>query len=371
MICEPFYGHMSINIDWIPHDMSWKKEEDRTMGVRIINGGNIQCLFYPPFVAKLPIEQLYGVIQHELEHLVRCHCVRIGERDKLRWNIAADMSVNGKRSNPRIGYKNNKGDIVLPLNGNMVWIPEDWDADDTTETYYELLKNDVIENHGQILDDHDTWNQSDLSADEIRQVVKNLIEQAVEKSKGNTPDHVISAIKKLNKPIIRWRQLLRNYIGRHSGNTRYTYSRRNRRRRNFGIKGTSKHATSDINVIIDISGSINNNELQQFFTEIEAINYKCKIWLLQWDEQFRGYAKYRRGDWKKLKLHGRGGTDMSAPIKWLCDNGQVKGLQIMLTDGYCDYSSERHMNLISVITTNDQYTNIPDWGKVIMMDMIN
>lgn len=370
MICEPFYGHMSIGITWIPHEMAWKPVEERTMGVRIVNGGDIQCLYYPPFVDSLSIEQLYGVIQHELEHLIRCHCTRVGNRDNRLWNIAADMAVNGKRSNPKIGFKDSKGDLILPLDGEIVWIPEEWHSDQTTEYYYELLNDNQESNaDGRVIDDHDVWSQSESSADEIRQIVKNVVTDAIEKAQGKIPNHVQNIISQLNQPVVMWQQMLRYYIGRRSGNRRYTYSRRNRKRRIFGLKGTSRHATSDINIIIDTSWSITAEELQQFFTEIEAISHKCDIWLLQWDDQFRGYDRYRRGDWRKITLNGRGGTDMAAPLEWLCANQVVKDLQIMLTDGYCNYSDPKEFDYICVITTDDDKTQRPTWGNVINMSM--
>lgn len=365
MICEPFYGHVSINMNWISHDMSWKAEQDRTMGVRIVNGGEVQCLFYPPFVEKLSIEELYGVIQHEIEHIVRCHCTRIGNRNAKKWNIAADMVVNGKRTDPRIGYMNSQGERILPNQGDMIWIPDQWDSDLSTEQYYEMIDDQIPDD--LLLDDHDVWQQSDVSEDEIRQVVKNLVDEAADRSQGRVPSHLESAIKNLNKPVVRWRELLRQYIGNFVGNKRFTYSRRNRKDRSFGVKGISKHATSEINIILDVSGSIKDDELQQFFTEIEAISYKSKIWLLQWDDRFRGYDTYRRGDWKKISVRGRGNTDMAAPIEWLCDNKLIKSVQIMLTDGYCEYSQQKNINYICVITTDDEYTQLPDWGHIVRM----
>jgi len=279
------------------------------------------------------------------------------------------MSVNGKRHNPRIGYKDNRGNVTLPLNGEIIWIPDDWDSDLTTESYYDLLDQEQLScsDFSNQIDDHETWSQSEVSADEARQVVKNLINEAVDKSLGRLPDHVQSIIKRLSQPIVKWQQLLRLNVGRHIGNKRHTYSRRDRRSRAFGTKGTSKHAIGEGNVIVDISRSVNEQELEQFFTEIEAISFKCQIWILLWDDQFRGYAKYRRGDWRKIPLNGRGGTDMAAPIEWLYQNRLVKDVQIMLTDGYCEYSSPKNMEYICVVTTNDTNTKLPSWGKVIQM----
>ena len=424
MTREPWYGHIAMNMVWIASEMP----SQRTMGVRIVNGGEIQCLYYPPFVDSLSIRELFAVIQHEIEHIVRCHCVRVGSRNPEAWNIAADMCVNGQRKKPRIGYlEPTTNELILPLKGNIVWIPEDWPSDDTSEVYYDRLEkqqqkigntcnncgrptkggkggkckgndnspgsgNDPGSNSqgsgndscpscgnaingeynyggvkGRVIDDHSTWNQTDVSLDEARQMIKDVVDQATSKCQGNAPGHLLDAIAQLNKPIIRWRELLRQYLGKHAGNQRRTYSRPNRRRQWFGSKGISHHAASDVTVIVDTSGSIGKKELQQFFAEIELISCRSRVWLLQWDHAFQGYSRYRRGDWKNVVVKGRGGTDMAAPLDWLIENGMVKDVQVMLTDGVCNYAENKGFPYMCVITTPEGTTQGPTWGHTIRM----
>ena len=391
MLLEPWYGHIAMNMVWKASQMDWQPEESRTMGVRIIDGGIVECIYYPSFVDKLSMKELYAVIQHEIEHIVRCHCIRVQKRDPHLWNIAADMTVNGRKKSPRIGYKDTANlNVVVPLDGKIIWIPDGWPSDETTEYYYNRLvkaadkkriedqKNGnkskkgnggsgtdpIVE--GDMIDDHSTWSQSNVSADEARQVVKDMVNEATNKSQGKAPGHLLEAIESLNKPIVKWRELLRSYIGRNCGNQRKTYSRSNRRRQSFGTKGISHHACSKVNVIVDTSGSIGKDELQQFFAEIEAIAHKSEVSLLLWDYAFQGYNKYRRGDWKKVQVKGRGGTDMAAPIEWLCENNLVKDVQIMLTDGFCNYASDKKFPFICVLTCADGLK--PDWGKCVIME---
>jgi hypothetical protein len=141
MTREPWYGHIAMSMVWIPSNMPWLPEFRRTMGVRIVNGGEIQCLYYPPFVESLSIRELFAVVQHEIEHIVRVHCIRVGGREPHAWNIAVDMAVNGTKSHPRIGYHEaNTNEIIVPLKGNIVWIPEDWPKDGTSEQFYDMLE---------------------------------------------------------------------------------------------------------------------------------------------------------------------------------------------------------------------------------------
>jgi predicted metal-dependent peptidase len=427
MTRNPWYGHIAMSMSWIPSNMSWIPESKRTMGVRIVNGGDIQCLYYPPFVDKMDIRELYSVIQHEIEHIVRCHCVRVGHRNPEAWNIAADMTVNGRKNDPRIGYREaSSQELIVPLKGNIIWIPDDWQSDQTSEWYYDKLEKRQQEmgkvcgncgrsmpkdqkgkgkgkdqgqqagsgegedrdegqcptcgqdgsegyNYGGIsgkhIDDHSTWNQSDVSEDEARQVIKDVVDQATEKTKGDVPGHLKDAIAALGKPVVRWRELLRHYLGRHVGNQRKTYSRRNRRHNRFGVKGISHHAAANVVVIIDTSGSIGKRELEQFFAEIDAISSRAKVMVLQWDHAFQGYEKYRRGDWKGFEISGRGGTDMASPIYWLMENNQVADVQVMLTDGYCSYADPQQFPMITCITTTEGTTNGPDWGHTVRLNV--
>lgn len=408
MTQEPFYGHFCINMRWIKSDFGWLPEQQRTMGVRIVDGGIIECLWYEPFVNKLSLEELYAVIQHEIEHIVRLHCVRVGGRHPRAWNIAADFTVNGVRERPRIGYKDTADKYIVPMADEICWIPQGWPVDETAEYYYDRLEKEYTylfangdgdsESEGsgesdgdgsgdgddkkkgkgkgkngrgggdkfKMLDDHSVWNQSTVSADEARQLVKSMAMDAAEKSQGKVPGHMQSLIEKLNEPIIYWKDLLKQYIGRYVGGSRQTYSRRSRRRDEFGIPGVSHRAASLVNVILDTSGSIGTSELQQFFSEIEQISVRSKVMLLQWDHAFQGFQQYKRHSWKELKVNGRGGTDMAAPIQWLIENGQIADVQIMLTDGYCNWHDPCDFPMITVITTNE--TTAPSWGHTVRLD---
>lgn len=459
MMKEPFYGHLAMGMTWHANDFAFEPvEEARTMGVRIVNGGEIQCIYYPPFVEKLSLEEIYAVVQHELEHILRCHCIRVGDRDPRAWNIAADMTVNGTRSNPRIGYKDGTGDsgVIIPMKNEIVWIPEDWEKDGASEEYYaKLMKNqqnvcpkcgkvkggggggkqkgkqqgqgqqpgqgnqpgqgqgkgnqpgqgqgqgqgsgqgqgnqpgqgggcgecdacggeggdegeyryDGV--HGKPIDNHSVWQQTDVAEDEARQLIHDLVQQTIEKSQGHVPGHMQEILKHLGKPVVRWRELLRQYLGRHVGNKRKTFSRANRRYTAFGLPGVSHRAAATVNVIVDTSGSVSTNELQQFFAEIETIAYRSKIFVLLWDHAYQGFSSYRKGDWKKFKINGRGGTDMAAPVKWLMDEKRIADVQVMFTDGECNYAPKQNFPMITVISRGKGYGQEPNFGHVVHMN---
>ncbi len=382
---EPWYGHVAMRMVWTESQMPWMPEPQRTMGVRIMSNYQVECIYYPPFVEKLKLEELYAVIQHEIEHIVRMHCLRIGSRIPEAWNIAADMTVNGPRSAPRIGYtESGKADArIIPMVDEICWIPEDWKKDDTAENFYARLTKDQKrvavevgddgtyrfgEYQGKPLDNHDIWNMSDASQDVARQIVKDLVHNATQEC-GSHPGHLSDAIKQLSKPVVRWREMLRQYLGKHLGNSRKTFSRANRRTGIFGMPGVSHHAASTATVIIDTSGSVGQAELQQFFAEIDMISSKTKTNVLMWDHAFQGYGRYRKNMWRNWEIKGRGGTDMAAPVMWLIEKHLISDVIIMLTDGFCNYAPEQSFPMVTVITNASG--SKPEWGKVVMMNLNN
>ena len=92
---EPWYGSFAIGMKWTPRI----DPELTAMGVRITRSGGVECIYSPHFVNNIPFENLYGVIKHEIEHIVRLHCIRgvrhtkkraylhIEERNTAAWYI--------------------------------------------------------------------------------------------------------------------------------------------------------------------------------------------------------------------------------------------------------------------------------------------
>ena len=224
------------------------------------------------------------------------------------------------------------------------------------------------QHEGHALDDHESWTQSEISQDEARQVIHDMAHDATEKSQGFMPGHLKEILDQLAKPIVRWREILRQYLGTHVGNRRKTFSRVNRHQQQFGTKGISRHAAATVVVIVDTSGSIGTAELEQFFAEIELISYKAKCMILQWDAEYQGYERYRRGDWKRITCNGRGGTDMPGAYRWLEENKQIPDLTICLTDGFTALPEPRAYPMVWVSTTDQPG---PEWGTTIYMTKYN
>jgi predicted metal-dependent peptidase len=218
---------------------------------------------------------------------------------------------------------------------------------------------------GSWIDDHSIWNESTVSKDEARQVVKDMADQAASKSCGNVPGHLQEVLKQLEKPIVNWKYVFRQLMGRKAGGKRITYSRRSRRHNHFGVPGQSSHASIPLNVLVDTSGSMGTKELEMVFTEIEAMSQRFKITVVQFDHAVQGKPqKYHRGDWKKIKISGRGGTSFTNVFDWIEEHKMVADANIMLTDGYADFGPKRPYHVLWAIVNKESK---PPWGEYVMV----
>ena len=415
-----FYGHMSMSVDW--------KESNKVnaMGAKITREGAIQCLYNPVYIITTTPARIIACIEHMMDHLVRLHTIRTVAREHEVWDVATDMVVNGHAGKPNVGFYDEKTKTTIHATDEPIFLNNEWPDNSSAEEVYDLLikgpkkpkkkKDDSSsfggqcgegdgdgeegegedgdgdakgktkgkgkgkpnskggsgsgEGHGDMADDHSIWHESDVSMDEARQIVNDMVDSAANRSIGQVPGHLTEAIKNLKTPIVMWRDHLRHLIGRSIGNERPTYSRENRRRQEFGIKGFTKRAASKVKVIVDTSGSISTKELEQFFSEIEAISYKAEVKVLLWDHAFQGYSKYRKGDWESYQVNGRGGTNMVEPFTWLENEGEIGQLVILLTDGYTPWPPPKQYQTIFVITNDAKTVSAPEWGEVIRMNLV-
>lgn len=401
---EPWYGHAAMEIHWIANNSI------STMGVRLRADAEIECLYNEDFVARLSLRHLYAVIQHELDHVFLGHLLRCQSFEPELWNIAADMVVNGRRDHPRIGYDTKTyGAKALPMDENICWIPKHFPEECNAETYYGLLRNrleqlreqnsDVSPAHegkqerkSQALmpaenevdtylkpliagtshpdrfpwqmDHHEVWSQGDSPVDQesYECALKNLRNRLGPKSRGQGSGDVSERISETTRSQVSWKSVLRSFIARcrMRGRKKSSPLRRNRRIDIFGLPGTIPGRRLRASVVVDTSGSVSSEELRLFFSEMEILQNQCTFSVLQWDHAFQGFwPEYKKGDYKRIQLKGRGGTDMVAPVKWLMQKSLLADCVIMFTDGYCNFPSPFGVPLL-VVLTNENMTP-PDW----------
>ena len=143
-------------------------------------------------------------------------------------------------------------------------------------------------------------------------------------------------LEKLVKPKVNWKTLLRKEIREWAGkNVINTWIRPSRK---FGnsLPGIKRFGLPKIWSFIDVSGSINDKEFQQFISEVVAIfgSGVPKVVIVAWDTNVcNEYEVRKKADIPKLQFRGGGGTTFTPIIQSYSNKIKNQDLIIVLTDG--------------------------------------
>ena len=154
---------------------------------------------------------------------------------------------------------------------------------------------------------------------------------------GKLNGSVARLVERLLRSSVPWRSVLARYM---SGSARidYNINRPSQRREGDAIM-PSLH-TKQINVVvaIDTSGSIENDELNEFVAEVNAIKglVNAQITLLACDAQLDSNGPWEYEPWEQFKLpdslQGSGGTNFSPVFEWIQNQNRFPDLIIYFTD---------------------------------------
>ena len=166
---------------------------------------------------------------------------------------------------------------------------------------------------------------------------------------GCIPSTIQRMIDSLAKPKVNWRQALKRYVNRIRIR-RYAWTRPNRGLFNQGwtVPGMrSQDNELDIVVMFDTSGSISQDQLTAFVSELQGIlaafpRYNVWTWCFDaavQEDSIIQLRKHHDGDgWNHMKrfierISGGGGTDFEVNWDFMKSRKMKPKLAIMLTDG--------------------------------------
>ena len=197
------------------------------------------------------------------------------------------------------------------------------------------------------MDDHGTWSEVPESIKEyVEGKVKAMVEKATKHADsqangwGNIPVELADQIRKSVSNIINWRNVLRQFVGSITRGGRTTSIKRINSRYPYIHPGVKRGYTAKLLIAIDQSGSVSNEMLTEFFSELSSLTKKVSIDILPFDTEAheKDIYEWKRGTNHPAKRVRGGGTDFNAPTKVANDprnRGRWDGLLIM-TDGECE-----------------------------------
>ena len=339
-----------------------------------------RCYINPEFVDQIGIKQAAGVLVHEVYHLISNHAERSKNyaADHQIWNIAGDMAINQDlRSNG----------IELP---EWVIYPQNFNQQDgeLAETYYDQLIKDAIKIPGDYVaegsgatGEEETWEKgkgdgTDGTSEAKGEMVRRQVAKDIERHPGSVPGGLARWANEHLNPIVDWQTKLssaiRGQISKAAGMVDYTYSQRSRRSALFGdfIMPRMVKPIPDVSVLIDTSGSMNDDDLGRAMAETQSILAALGNPITVYTADTEVHTNQQVFDVSAIKMVGGGGTDMDRAINEVADAGSP-WLLVVITDGWTGWPSVKPTKIdhtIAVITQPDQVRNVPEWIESIAVD---
>ncbi len=381
LVHVPFFSSllfdlMDVEIGKFPHIFG---DLNPTAGT---NGRKIW--FDQDFLSSLTLPEAVFVLCHEIGHAMWLHMERGKKYMDLGfdaqpfqpriYNMAADYVINDMLVKSGIGSMPKIGLLDSAYTNEML----------VEDVYRELLKkmppprtirvtaNGKDGNEGDTLDVH-IHADSNINEAQMKRAVQTAIDTA--KAMGKLPAALKRFAEEFLKPQVSWQERLRYHVTRSISRDATTWNKPHRRRlvsQGIYMPSYTGFGAGDVAVFIDTSGSIGQDEINVFFSELDDILSTCNptgVVLIGCDAAVNSVHYLSAGDnlkEQKIQLGGGGGTSFRPPFEWVRQNGYRPAAAIYFTDMCGDFPEhEPEYPTIWCRTTRAD----PPWGEVIDVDI--
>jgi predicted metal-dependent peptidase len=306
------------------------------------------------FIEMLRPKEIEFLFGHEVLHCVYDHFGRRGDRDPQLWNIANDFCVNGDLVKHNVGEKITSVPCLYDRKYDGMSSEEVYDAlyENATKIDIGKLLDQMIDEHldgegdGDGDEDGEGKGRPKLTAEE-KQAIKDEIKEAMLAAAatvdgaGNLPAGVKRLIQQLTEPQMNWREILRMNL-ESTIKADYTWMRASRKGWHMDavMPGQKPDEMIDVAVMLDASGSISQDMLRDFLSEIQGIMDSFpsyKIHVVTFDTECYNPAQYDSDNLDSMidyEVSGGGGTDFDCIFTYLKNEEITPRRLIVFTDGY-------------------------------------
>lgn len=301
------------------------------------------------FIDGLNLQEVIFLLLHETCHIAYMHHLRRNNRDAETWNEAADYIINGILI--KEGYQMPKGGLhdakFSGQNTEMVyssiWQDKQQQKQEQQQSQCEgNEKQDGKGNNsgewqgGQMGDVEDGKGDAAKQEAELKQELAQAAQLA--KLQGKLPAHIARMVEDELYNVQNWKEILAAFINEQAKND-YSFKRPNTRYSDTGMMLPTLHSQEigSIALIVDTSGSIDRELLNQFAGEIKDIagELQSNINVLYVDTKLRGVQEFEPDDNMILKPQGGGGTNFKPGFDYIEKEDMQPSCIIYFTDGYC------------------------------------
>ena len=330
--------------------------------------------FNPDFVANLSLAQTQFILAHEAMHCAMGHPHRRNHRIKKRWDVACDHAVNlmlieeGLKP-PLHGILANQDYETLSAEEIYPLIPEDTPEESFDEHLFDDSQDqgsssdpnehqDDQQGKGQGKEGQSEPEDKDGSGsqtankphelspaerEELSEQWKNRLAAAAQAARqaGKLSQSMLRWVDGLLAPSLPWRALLARFF---AINQRDDYSwRRPSRREGEAILPRLSSEGLEVIAAIDTSGSISDDELREFVSELDALKgqVRARVTLLACDYKIADNSPWEYEPWDTMALpqdvEGGGGTDFRPVFDWVEKENRGPNLLVYFTDAEGDF----------------------------------
>jgi predicted metal-dependent peptidase len=354
---HPFIGSLVMHLPLTPADARWCA----TIAT------DARAFYYnPPYVAGLTLAQTQFVLAHEALHCALGHFARRSHRARRRWDVACDHAVNWLLAEE--GLKPPPGALANPDFRGLA-----------AEEIYPLVPPDTPES---ILDRHlyDEYGKTQAARDpmpaqgeqvELARRWRARLASAAQQARlaGRLSASWQRLIDELIQPQLPWRQLLARYL-MNAARDDYSFQRPSRRE---GDALLPRLASGEVNlfVVLDTSGSIQDDELRQFIAEVDALKgqVRARVTLHACDERLDPRGPWVFQPWESVvlprELGGGGGTRFDPAFDWASGQPAGPDLMVYFTDAEGEFP--RHAPGYPVVWLVKGGGKVP-WGERIQLN---
>ncbi|UCH40141.1 MAG: hypothetical protein JSU67_00085 [Gammaproteobacteria bacterium] len=340
---KPFLGALALRLPLIAADASW------CSGTHT----DARSFFYnPEYIEKLQFEQVQFVLSAEAMHCALSHFNRRGHRDPARWELACEYAVNlilfdeGLTPPPEAmlfeDYRDMTAEEIYPLleitqqeetqqTGDVGEQPAPPASgrrrDDASQASFDSGLADAPLPLGE--------SEKDLLQQQWQQRLAGAAQQALQA--GKMSEGMARLIELMLQPKLPWRAVLARFMNGIARDD-YSYARPSSRRGDPAIFPSLRSAQIDVVVAVDVSGSIDREELDEFMVEIDALKaqVRARVTLLTCDSEITGDSPWIFEAWERChtppQVSGGGGTDFTPVFDWVDQRDRAPDLLIYFTD---------------------------------------
>lgn len=369
---KPFLGALVLRLPMQAGDPKWCNT----------TATDAKTLYYNhDYIAALNLDQTQFVLAHEAMHCALSHFARRQHRDKHRWDVACDFAINpllvndGLKPTPEAlllsEYDGMTAEEIYPLiEQNTEQEPQDQhlydDKNDDGEGNQpppqdqEPQQNEDKKRHGkdgEETEDGSGGNRKEAEPDnkssggsppppltesereslaiQWQQRMAGAAQQAMQA--GKLSGAMARLVDHLLQPRLPWRMLLARYMTSIARDD-YSYSRPSSRREGDAIMPSLRSAQTNLVVALDTSGSVDDQEIDEFVSEVNAIKgqMRARITVLACDAELSEESPWEFAPWEDIELpesfDGGGGTDFRPVFNWTDESDQQPDLLIYFTD---------------------------------------